>query len=230
MGTFLSIQQRVTRRVIDLPSAVTAEVPTLVNEAIVDLQRDHNYKVMEADFSGTTTAGSNILGAIPTGFKEYRGRPYLTTFTGTEKKLNTIGKIQDLFPDIMLTTTGEPQVVLMYTANFVSANFLVYPIPDGNSDYVSGEYSVVVPYWAYTPALVGNSDTNWFTENAERFIVEWATSQAFGLDWDTEHEAFALQKAETERAKVKLQDKRFRLAGVDTLAFHRDMNSSRLRV
>ncbi|KKK91371.1 hypothetical protein LCGC14_2713670, partial [marine sediment metagenome] len=33
MPTFQTLQDRVTRRVIDLPASVTAEVPDLVNKA-----------------------------------------------------------------------------------------------------------------------------------------------------------------------------------------------------
>ena len=56
MATYGAIQTRVQQIIIDLPSSVTAQVPTLVKEAVRSLQVKHNFKVMEALSSFTTAA------------------------------------------------------------------------------------------------------------------------------------------------------------------------------
>jgi hypothetical protein len=225
MGTYAEIQTRVNRRVIDLPTQVVAEVPTLINEAIVDIQRDHNFKIMEAEFLGSTLVGTNTLGTIPSDFKEYRGQPYSNRNNGGTIKIRTTAKTQDLPPDIINSDIGQPQVIIQG-----ATTFSVYPTADGASDYSDGEYPIIIPYWKYLPVLVSDSDHNWFTDNAERFIVEWVAAQAFGLDWDEEHMAILLQKAEGERKKIINQDKRFRLAGVTEFAYHKDAFGSNLRI
>ena len=60
-GTYLEIQNRVQTRVIDLPAAVQAEIPQLINEAMYELQTRHNFKCMEAEMYLYTQYNNRVL-------------------------------------------------------------------------------------------------------------------------------------------------------------------------
>lgn len=234
MGTYSSIKARVVTRVIDLPSAVLAEVPILINEAIRDLQSQHNFKVMEGELSFVTTIGQRVLGAVPyTTFKEYRGEPWFVRFTdGSIRYLTSPGAREAIWGLIDQDDVGFPQLILDGIPNDTNQrNFEVYPLPDGLSDYADGEYRVTIPYYRTIPDLVADGDSNWFTVNAERFIVEWATAKAFALDWDEQHSAVKMQEAELERRIVVKKDKTYRLAGVNEFVPHwRGVHANRTRI
>ena len=109
-------------------------------------------------------------------------------------------------------------------------NFEVFPLPDGQSLYANGQYRIVVPYWKYLTALSASSDTNWFTANAEQWIVWKTASEAFFLDWDEERATFWAQKAAGARKEVIDLDKKYRLAGVRELVPIFDAAGPRLRL
>lgn len=235
MTDFITIQTRVTRRVIDLPAAVAAEVPTLVNEAIKELQEGHNFKVMEAATAQLlTTAGTHALAAVPPDYKEARGKPYEVLFDGSTRDMIHAANIQsvlDVFTLNDLNDIGAPEVILDPEPEDIEnvRSFEVYPFPDSNSDWGDGEYRVVIPYWKFLPDLVNDGDTNWFTSNAEKWITFRATAEAFVLDWDEERSIFWDARATAERIKVTNRDKLFRLGGVGTLTPHKDVNTPKLR-
>ncbi len=237
MATFLEIQTRVNRRVIDLPAAVTAEVPTLVNEASKRLQRRHNFKCMEAATAVlTTTVNTRTLStvAVPADFKEFRGSPYLTDNSGRFIEVLTAANknaVQREFSVDDPFDVGEPRVLLdgLPSDELNTRNWAIYPFADGLSDWSDGEYRITIPYWQYFAVLVNDADTNWFTIEAEEYLVNQAASIAFGLDWDEQRMAIYAQLAATEERDVKSTDKKFRLAGVDTFVPRQDVHGSRLR-
>lgn len=231
MGTFATIQTRVQTRVIDLPTAVQAEIPQLINEAMRNLQVDHNFKIMEATFTEETATGTRILAPVPSDFKEYRDEPWHTSNEGIVYRLTTAAERHAIWQDISEQDIGYPLVILDNEPDINgNRNFEVYPLPDGNSTYTDGQYPITIPYWRFVPTLVNGSDTNWFTVNAEQFLVYQATSEAFSLDWDENRMAIWAQRAEVQRKRVVKQDKLFRLAGVDAFVPHwRGMRDSRLR-
>ncbi len=237
MATFAQIQTRVNRRVIDLPSAVTAEVPTLVNEAMKRLQRRHNYKCMEAETAIlTTTIATRTLStaAVPSDFKEYRGSPYYITDAGAFAEMLTAANknaVQREFSVDDANSIGAPVVLLddLPSDEANTRSWAIYPFPDGASDYSDGEYRIQIPYWQYLTVMTNDADTNWFTVEAEEYLTNQAASLAFGLDWDEERMAIYAQLAATEEKDVKDADKKFRLGGVDTLVPRRDVHGSRLR-
>lgn len=238
-ATFSSIQTRVERRVIDLPAAVVAEVPALVNSALRDLQKDHNFKVMEAVLSATTTVNTRTLTSTPADFKEFRGQPYYFNNDGTVRRLVVAASREDIWGPIDHwgwiddEITGNPLVLLDGEPTNVlgQRNLDVYPLPDGNSDYDTGEYPITIPYWKFLPDLVSGSDENWFTDNAELYLIFQATSEAFSVDWDTEHAMEWERKAMQQRQRVLHADKLYRLQGVKSLVPHyRGERSSNLRL
>lgn len=237
MASYSDIQTRIQRRVIDLPSAVTAEVPTLINEAMKRIQRRHNFKVMEAETAVlTTTIATRTLStaAVPSDFKEYRGSPYLTTNTGRFIELLTAANknaVQREFSVSDPDDIGQPRVLLdgLPSDDDNTRNWAIYPYPDGQSDWSDGEYRVTIPYWKYVPALAADADSNWFTVEAEEYLIQEATSRAFGLDWDEERMAVYAQQAAVEEKDVKNTDKKMRLAGVNTFVPRQDVHGTRLR-
>ena len=204
--TYSTLQTRVQTRVIDLPSAVLAEVPTLINDAIHFLSAAHNFKVMEAevDYNTTSSTTTHVLGVIPSDWKEQRGEAYYRSNVGWTKELlwqpnrqmvyrrwapfdpNQIGPPRDLLlgeaSNVDVPTTPNPD------PDMVALNIEVYPFSDSQSDYSDGQYRIKVPYWRYLPDLSAGTDHNWFTDWCDRFIIDYATADAFGLDWDEQRE------------------------------------------
>src|SRR5690606_23628102 len=127
MATFSELQTRVQRRVIDLPAAVQAEVPTLINEAMKQLQRRHNFKVMEKVASFTTVAGTQVLGAVPSDWKEWRDFPFYTEELGRSVPMFNANALTS--PNMYYPTHAEvyPQIIAESDASgeAVTTNFML---------------------------------------------------------------------------------------------------------
>lgn len=218
--TFLEIKTEVEGNIIDLPAFVTNSVPALVNAALVDIQVDHNFKVMEATLEDQlTTVSDTTLVAAPDRFKEFRGRPYYVQNTGDVRYLDYSpdkSSVLTLFPR---DKTDRPRVLTLSDPidENLAMNLEVYPIPDGLSDYLDGEYRITIPYWRYVTPLASDSAVNWFTANADRYLVERATSLGFAKDHNYEAMALWAETAEKWRLKAIKRDKLLRLSGVETL-------------
>jgi hypothetical protein len=128
--------------------------------------------------------------------------------------------------------TGRPWVLIdgEAPADDGTRQWDIYPIPDGNSDYVDGEYRIKVPYWRYLPALVADGATNWFTENAEEYLVNKATAEAFALDWDENRMAIWEAKADIRYKEAVKQDKLYRVSAVRDFVPMKSGNDPRLRL
>lgn len=239
MATYKELQDRVLRRVVDAPSSVTTEVPTLVNAAIRKLEVVHNFRVMQAVASFTTTEATRSLGAIPSDWKEPREQPpYLVDNDGNAIELKWLPTRADVlrqFSDSNSDDAGQPLALFVGREDEDGAGSIeVYPLPDGASDYADGDYRVKVPYWRYLPDLSADGDSNWFTVNAAEFIVADATAEAFYLDWDEKRAQMWEQRAWGPlyaargliggfAARVLKLDKHGRLAATNTLIPRRDV-------
>lgn len=221
--TYDELQTEVERNVIDLPTAVQNGVPSFINRAIKTLQGKHNFKVMELEQDYTTTVATRVLSAtMPTRFKEFRNEPFCLADDGTWWQLQMApnetairrrwGEEDEGAPDLLWQANPS-------TDDFTSA-LEVYPLPDGNSDYDDGEYRISFPYWGYVADLDAGADTNWFTTNAEEYIIFQATAEAFFTDWDEARAAVWTQRAATKMEEVKMLDKRYRVSGVRELVPH----------
>ena len=228
MADFTTLQDRVNRRVIDLPAAVTAEVNTLINAAIRTLERRHEFKVNEAETVDLLTVADQrtLATAVASNYLRARGKPRLIEDGGGDKRMAWLSSRQaarDRFTDSDTTETGEPQYLLDPEPDEAGVRtFEVYPFSDSNSDYSDNEYRIVVPYWRTLAVLSADGDSNWFTTNAEEYIVAQATSEAFLLDWDEERAAVWATRANVHLQEVIGTDKLFRLGGVDTFVFSLD--------
>lgn len=240
MATYAEIQTRINRLVIDLPAAVTAEVPTLVNEAIRSLERKHNFWIMEAETSRfTTLINTHTLttGTVPANWKEIRGLPYEVQFDGNTRRLDYAASREAVLSRFDLEGTidkGRPEVILRGepTDEDGASVFTVFPLSDGLSKWTgapAGEYRIIIPYWRFLTKLSADGDDNWFTVNAEEYIVEKATSRAFILDWDEARAAVHAQLATEHLADVLKADKTQRLRGATVLVPHKNADDSQLR-
>jgi len=222
MSTYQEIQDRVSRRLIDAPSAVTTEVPLLVNAALLKLQSLHNFKVMQYTQDYTTTVNTRALGSLPSDWKEARGKPYYVEELGNTREMDYAPQRIDVQARWATDDIGEPAHLLAGDPTTVAGAraWEVWPLPDGNADYANGEYRIFVPYWRYLPVLSAGGDTNWFTVNAEEWIIARATEQGFSLDWDEDRAKYWRGEAAKEWKDLLLRDKYEWLAGFETLVPH----------
>lgn len=217
---YQQLQTNALTLVIDTPAAVQALMPTFVNWAVKKLEDKHNFKVMEYDATFTTTFGSRIIGTRPADWKLPRGNPYYVEELGAGRELFYIpSKAEGVmkYGDNVDLDYGEPSLVYEDDAN---NQFILYPYPDGVSDYADGEYRLVVPYWRYLPTLVNPTDTNWFTVNAEQYLIYQAVAEAFYANEDENRAQTWEVRAAKEYKDVVFRDKQRRLGEVQSLVPH----------
>lgn len=225
---FGQLKTRVQRRIIDLPAAITAEVPDLVNEAIRDLEDFHNFHVMRAITSANTVVDTRLLLPAPADFKNFRNAPWRENATGNTQRLATT-KSRDEAVQAFGEREGSPHLLLHDEEDVQGqADIEVFPLPDGTSDFPDGEYRINIPYWRFLPELTSDSQTNWFTNNAAQYIIDKATAEGFALNWDEARAAFWEQKASQRRAQVLNLDKRFWIGDADTFVYHTGARMSRV--
>lgn len=219
--TFADIQAEVAGNIIDLPTFVTNSIPGLINTALQRIQDDHNFKVMEGNLVGqTTTISQQHLVATPTRFKEFRGNPWYVTYNGGIQPMSIVPDLESVNGWYTSGTQGDaPRFILLGTpTSDAGLGYIdVYPLPDGNSDYSDGEYRLTIPYWKYVAPLVNASDSNWFTLNADRWLVDFATSLGFQKDHDYNSLSIWAQTAKDWKLEAIKRDKLQRIASVDTL-------------
>lgn len=227
MATYSDIQARVQTRLIDLPSRTLAEVPTLVNDALRELQSRHNFWVMKKTLAANTTALTRELAPTPADFKEFREEPFYTEFTGYKVPMDIAPSARAIHGKYEDDDDGPPRYILRGEASGVTgaSSLEVWPLSDGQSDYSavpSGEYRVTVPYFGYLPALAGNDDTNWFTLNplGEHYLFNMAVAMGFQINWDLEKQTEFLGLAEGKYKKLVDEDKRLWFSGQDTFVPH----------
>lgn len=262
MATFLSLKQRVQTRLIDVRTEVTAEIPMLINEAIDALQAVHNWNCMRAELAYVTdhtATNPHIIGQIPVGWKEPRGNPYYVLQIGATREMEWLPNRQFTyrqFPAAETFSLGPPRTLLIGEPTndtvpdpsnpdllMTNLNVEVYPSPDGLSDWNTapgGEYRIHIPYWGDVPDLVADTDANWFTVNATSFVIDFATSRGFMLDWDEARAGMWYRMAWGDKfdgatqasiggwARVALnKDKSISYAPGRTLVPRRDVNAPR---
>lgn len=219
MATFLELKNRVLANVIDLPASVTAAVPRLINNAIRSMQREYNYLPYEDSAIFTTVVGSLALGSIA-NFKELKDEvPYIFKRYGKGFPI-TVSPLSETAKAVLLNSDypGHPEIVFFsISPSTGDVSFFVAPYPDTNSDWDGGNYQIVIPYHRYAPALVADSDTNWFTLNADDYIEYQASAEGFQMDWDNNSAALWLQRADVKKKEVKKADKMRRLGSVQSL-------------
>lgn len=194
MATLSELRTRITEQVYDAPPFVTsAVVDRWINRAIRKLQERRNYAVMRAELTGNTTLATRTFAAKPSDWKQaHEDRPYYLRQRGDQVFMKWTVGLEDVRKEFTATATddkGAPQALYMAkpTDKLGAQVIEVYPYPDGQSDWTSaptGEYRLVVPYWKYLADLSGDSDANWFSNNAEDYIEFYGQSRAFRATWE----------------------------------------------
>lgn len=234
MATFTDIQNRVKTRLIDLPAATLAEVPSLVNQAMRELQSRHNFWIMQKNMAANTTAATRTLAATPSDFKEFRLEPFYTENTGYIVPMDTAKSRREINSIYETDDTGPPSYILRgEPSDDAGASSLeVWPLSDGQSDYSAapaGEYRVTMPYWRYLPALAGGGDTNWFTAHpiGELYLINAATALGFMVNWDVSKETEWLSLADRQYTLLVAEDKKLWFSGQDTFTPHQGASWNR---
>lgn len=214
---FLQLRTEVQTALIDTPPAIQSLTGSLVNRAIRTLQRKHNFKDMERTVTFTTAVGVRILGARPADWKTPRGKPYFVGDLDGFSELDWVSQLGQAYalfgtdPDL---DVGPPAVLNEDTVN---KQFLLFPYSDGLSTNSDGEYRIAVPYWGYTDDLTSDTDTNWFTDNAEEYILFTAISQGFYLNEDEDRAGIWEKRAVDKRREAIVADKQRYSDETDTL-------------
>lgn len=196
--------------------------------------------------------------------------PFYVDNTGNPVRMfvrPTLDAVLDEFALNAQTEIGDPHVLWISRTDSGGGNAensgpgmqaSLWPYPDGQSNYTgtttvpmpdglgnalsvpATQYPILLPYFRYLPPLVQGTDQNWFTDNAEDFIVWYASAQGFRLNWDFEKaemlEDMALGKSYRETGKVGGDalrviniDKRRALRGLGTLEMRPDVYGHRGR-
>ena len=233
MTTIDELVTRIERRLIDLPTAITTESITLVNEAIRAGCKRHNFYQMKAEVEATTVDLTRKLVNVPVRFKEQRDAPYLREGQDGnlgDRPLRMLASLEEARREYALTDTddfGRPQAILReYDDDNTQDEFLVFPFPDTSSNWDDGLFRVVVPYWRY-PAVLTTGQSNYFTDNWEEYLVNKATAEGFSIAWADVRASKWEKKADTEFKMLKNADKLSDLTRVSTLGVFRDVHSSK---
>ena len=220
MATLDNIKTRVRDILIDVPSRTEDALERTIVKAVTDIQLDHNFRIMEAEQAYTTVEATRTLGTLPSDWKEARGRPWLRIGEGgvlgttlifiTQSKDDIIANYSIDDPN----DKGEP--IDIFEASETTLE--VYPFPDLLSQWDNGNHRVVVPYWKTLPDLTAPSDTNWFTDNAEDYIVFEAAGNLFAVNWNDERGAIWTARGRAAATLLINVDKRSRLTKAATLS------------
>lgn len=214
---FGELKAEVQVALIDTPPAIQTLTGSLVNRAIKSIQRKHNFKDMERSATFVTVTGQRTLGARPTDWKGPRGKAYFIGELDGFGELDWVSQISDaqaLYGDNPDFDYGHPSSL---NEDVQNGQLLVFPYPDGLSTNPDGEYRVHVPYWAYLPALVNDGDTNWFTEEADEYVLFTAISQGFYLNEDDSRAQLWQARAVDKQKEAILANKNRYLDETDTL-------------
>ena len=193
MATFGDVQEQVVSLwsgFVDVPEDILRNVAKYVNLAQQHAQDHHYFRCMELLLSANTTPGAILLVAKPTSqgrWREWRDRPYLLRNDGYYEHLDWLPAEFDtrIYYSQAAADTGPPRY-LYETATDIQ----IFPLPDANSDYGDGNYRVRVPYFGYLADLSTITDVNWFTTNAEQYLIFAAAG--FGFERMGRHDLAAL--------------------------------------
>lgn len=221
--TFLELREEVFDNLIDTPTVIQDLAGTYVNRSMRRLQRMHNFKVMEATYSVSTTDATASLGAVPSDWKEPRNRPLLVREDARDKELDWAVNYLDVNRAFAGDVDQEPRVLTFTTDSDTGTMvFTSYPTPDD-------EYDLLIPYWRFLPELSADDDTNWFTVNADEHLVQRATYYGFMANEDERRAEFWKQMALESQSEVVLLDKNAALALSDTLVPYKGVMAPRFR-
>lgn len=153
MSTYKQLQDRVAAYLFNRTDLTTI-IPTLINQAQRKLERENWNCMMEHKY---TSASDSAL-VFPTDYKSVISFKVLNN--GTYYDLEHTD-LDDLINRYATSQTGVPEC---YASNHATSEFMFGPAPDTTYDFY-------LYYYKHLTALSGDSDTNWWTNNAEELLV-----------------------------------------------------------
>jgi len=207
VATFSEIQTKVQTWLRDFPTDTLAEIPSLINDSQRELQRQHNFRVMEAVVSLTTVDATNDLGTIA-DFKEPRADPFWTDLDGGTTPFDWQPSLDYLVQRYQADSEGSPKYLYWEeTSGAGVAGIQVFPLSDGLSQHPGGQYPITIPYWKFLPALSGAGDTNWFTIFGDKYLRLHAVGWGHMLNLDEDRAGPYLRAADIEAQLIIRADK-----------------------
>lgn len=209
MSTFAELKTQFEVWMIDNNTQLTGETANLIKKGHREVQKRHNFKVMEATSSAySVTSLTRKLTTVPSDWKEKRARPWVTDTNGNTKLIDWIPSEEQavlLYDDNTTSDIGEPEYLLEVATSAGSTlnDIHVYPYP---SSAVTD--TITIPYWRYLPELSGDSDTDFITQNLEWVVLFHALSIGFRLNQDNEQATTYAVMAEAEFKKERNLDKK----------------------
>lgn len=212
-----ALEARVQAIVQDLPTGVAARIVPEIQQAQLDLEDAHGFLAMEGEFEIVTVedARTDAGYAQPADFLRTRmdARPVRVSGTGSTTEIDWLVSYGDrarLYSDDPLDK-GAPRHLYERLSDFE-----VFPYPDalapGGSLFADGNWRLRVPYFKRLAALSAGGSSNWFSDNAEEYLVQRAAGRVLAFNRDHEESLLALANAKSEERRVIGEDKKRRLA------------------
>jgi hypothetical protein len=211
--TFDEIVDTVEAILQDLPDETVNRIPSFVQEAQRRIEDSHGFLVMESSVIFDAVADTAVLGATPVNWRSKMDDPSVIDGFGKDSLIRWVQQGNEIVENynhedpLMI---GKPEA-LLETAGAI----VVYPRPDALNPvgpvYADGLWRVRVPYWAREATLSPSLQQNWFTANADRFLINHAASQGFLMNRDYPEYARWEGEALLEKRRLVNFDKRARL-------------------
>lgn len=169
---YLQIKEKVADYIVR-PDMLTTVIPDVVNMVLHDLEQDPeiNWKHLEVKQTGTVTSSSDKI-TIPTRYKESKCLFLKGSNLGNRRLLLE----KTSYSDLMITYPDDENaksVPALYALSTADSSIVLRPYPDTNYDYEWITYN-------YSTDLSGDTDTNWFTNNAWELLVYGSLSEMQG--------------------------------------------------
>lgn len=227
MATFQELVDEVNTLLIDTPPAIVTLVPRFVNRAIRKLEDKHNFLVMRKRFDVTTVVAvpaTHTLATRPSDWKAWMETegPYYTSQLGSRMPITVSPTKAEVLKVRGTEDEGDPKWIFETEEDDMGvADFEIWPLPDGNSDFSDGEYRITIPYWRYLPSLVASpGSSNWFTVNCEEYVIHTAAEIGFATNEDEKRAAYWKGQADLAYVTVLSTDKRKALQGIRDFVPH----------
>src|SRR5512139_167304 len=185
MSTYKQLQDRVTAYLYNRTDLTTI-IPTLINQAQRKLERE-NWNCM-VDHATASMTESRI--SIPGSYINGISMQIVDSSTYYDVEHTDLATLRTQYHT---SSTGMPE---KYATDWGTSEFVFGPAPDKT-------YTLDYYYYKHLAVLSGDSDTNWWTLNAEELLVYGALIESEGYLADDQR--ITLWKAYYDDAYAKLR-------------------------
>lgn len=209
MAQFSELKDRVQSYLIDVSSDATGQIPAFLRQAQSEIEDRHGFMAMKASIERATVAsdGHSFID-LPTGWLRPRDDPFSTDGLGAIRPMGWILERYErnrLYPSTL--TVGAPRHLMIGDPNI--SKLEVYPIPDGLAPGTNdGEYIISCPYWSRLSTLSASSDSNWFSTNADHYLIWRAAAIGLAFNWGDDRAGVFAKMANDEMQKLIRTDKK----------------------